>query len=418
MKIKQLNEEIKHLVLSNGLNVYIYNNENLTEYNANYTTLFGSNDLEYTVDNKKVVLPHGIAHFLEHVMFASESGDVFNLYAKNGASANAYTSYNQTSYIFSTAVNFLENLKILIEMVQTRYFTEEVVQKEMGIIEEEIIMYDQMPEWRLRNLMYEAICQKTNYKIDIAGTVKTINTITPQMLNQIFDVFYTPKNQILTLSGNFKNIDLEKELEAMQKINPKDFSIEMIKNKEELVENQIQQTYKHEMKNNQLKRATYTYKFAVEKDAKENMKNYFSLLSYLKAYFSNLNFEYETAKAEAKISENFGTNVSVTTDLSCLTFTVTGNDFIESTVEFIEKTMKLEKIDEKMLKLGLRRLLATEIRMTDNKDEFIEGVIGCQLDGITLNEYYDILFNMTQTDVYNQMKKMLNNCNKYLVVID
>lgn len=417
MKIKQLNEEIKHFVLSNGLNVYVYDNENLTEYNANYTTLFGSNDLEFTVGNQKITLPHGIAHFLEHVMFASEEGDVFNLYAKNGASANAYTSYNQTSYIFSTAVNFLENLKVLVEMVQTRYFTDEVVQKEMGIIEEEIIMYDQMPEWRLRNLMYEAVCQETNYKIDIAGTVETINTITSEMLNQIFDEFYTPENQILTLSGNFSNIDIEKELEAMQKIKTSKFNVEVSKNKERLNLDKDVQIFEHEMKNNQLKRATYTYKFAVDDDPKENMKNYFSLLSYLKAYFSNLNIEYENAKTEGKISENFGTNVSVTTDLSCLTFTITGDEYINSTVDFIEKMMKIEKIDEKMLKLGLRRLLATEIRMTDSKGDFIEGVISCKLDGVTLNEYYEILFNLTQTNVYNQMKKMLDNCNKYLVII-
>ncbi len=417
MKIKQLNEEIKHFVLSNGLNVYVYDNENLTEYNANYTTLFGSNDLEFKVNDKDIKLPHGIAHFLEHVMFASEDGDVFNSYAQNGASANAYTSYNQTSYVFSTAVNFLENLKILVKMVQTRYFTEEVVQKEMGIIEEEIIMYDQMPEWRLRNLMYGAICQTTNYKIDIAGTVETINEITPQMLDQIFDVFYVPTNQILTLSGNFKNINIEDELEQMQEIKYSNFDVILDKKIETVIKDQPLNVYEHEMKNNQLKRATYTFKFMSDARPKENILNYFSLMSYLKAYFSNLNPEYEMAKINGQISENFGTSVSVTPDLSALTFTIVGEEYIDSTVAFVDQMMKFEKIDEKMLKLGLRRLLATEIRMTDNKDDFIEGVISCKLDGVTLNEYYDILFNLSQTDIYNQMNKMLENCNKYLVII-
>ncbi len=416
MQVAVLNETIKELTLKNGLRVKIYDNPKLTKFYANYTTFFGSNDLEYyNHDNKLVRLPDGIAHFLEHVMFASESGDVFNEFSRNSASANAYTSYNQTSYLFSSANNFLENLEILIRMVQTQYFTTEVVEKERGIIAEEILMYHQMPEWRLRNYMYENICAKTNYKIDIAGTVETINQITPEMLIDIFNNFYIPQNQLLVLSGNFSNIDVETELEKMQLIESK-ATLEL-KKEIEIIEKQKETFNSYEMDNNEMTYADIVYKFEPILDPKMNMKAYFSITVFLNAYLSSLNDEYNEALENKLINKNLGTSTSFGKDIAYMSFQIIGDDVLETSREFVESLVKFEKIDKKMIKLGLRKLIATEIRIADDKIDFVESILSCELDGITISEYYEILFAMSEEEIITILKDLFTNSEKFTVVL-
>ncbi len=417
MKINELKEQIDEYILDNGLKVCVYNDENLTEYNANYTTYFGSNDLSYEIGDKKVDLPHGIAHFLEHVMFASEDGDIFNQFSDLGASANAYTSYNQTSYIFSTAINFEENMKVLMELVQTRYFTPAVVEKEMGIITEEILMYDQMPEWRLRNLMYEAMCQKTNYKIDIAGTVDTIREITPELLDEIFDLFYVPQNQVLTISGNFKNMDIKAMLNKIQLIENRNFDVK-VKCPKETIDLAVQTDYSHSMANNNVTRKVITYKMPIAEDSKKNMANYFSLAAFQKAYFTSLNPEYNEAKEADIITDHLGITTSVSPDLANLSFTIIGDEYIDKTSKFIEKMMFFENVDKNMLKYGLRRLLASEIRATDNKADFVESIISCQIDQISLEDYYHVLFDLDERKVEKNLKELFAAMQKFNIIMN
>lgn len=118
--------------------------------------------------------PRRHRHFLEHKMFESEEGDAFALYAKTGASANAYTSFDKTAYLFSCSDNFKESLSILMHLVTEPYFTPQTVEKEQGIIGQEIKMYDDSPEWRVMFNLMEALFEKHPLKIDIAGTVDTI----------------------------------------------------------------------------------------------------------------------------------------------------------------------------------------------------------------------------------------------------
>ncbi len=417
MKIEQLNEKVEEFTLRNGLKVYVYDDENLSEYNANYTTYFGSNDLNYQIGDKEVELPHGIAHFLEHVMFASADGDLFNRFSDLGASANAYTSYNQTSYIFSTAINVKENLKVLTDLVQTRYFTDEVVAKEMGIITEEIIMYDQMPEWRLRNSMYEAICQSTNYKIDIAGTVETINQINPVLLNEIFDLFYVPENQVLTISGNFADIDIKTYLESIQLIDKKEFKVE-VKRTSEKMDHTIETQYESTMKTNNVVRKVQAFKMPVSDDLQKNMEYYFSLASFQKAYFTNLNSDYNEAKQNDIINDNIGITTSYSPDLAYLSFTIIGEEYIDKTSKFIKEMMFFEKLDENMLKYGLRRLLASEIKATDNKADFVESVISCHLDGISMTVYYDVLFEMNERKVRDNLRELFAQMQEFSIIMN
>ena len=138
---------------------------------------------------RKIKVPDGTAHYLEHKLFESEEGDAFKLYAKTGASANAYTSFDTTCYLFSCTDNFKESLGILFDLIQSPYFTPETIEKEQGIIGQEIKMYQDSPEWMVNMNLLQALYHNHPINIDIAGTVDTIAEITPESVGSRYLVF-------------------------------------------------------------------------------------------------------------------------------------------------------------------------------------------------------------------------------------
>lgn len=171
--------EINH---SSGLKIYIYPKENNSSAYAVFGTKYGSIDncFKTAEDLEPNAVPAGIAHYLEHKLFESEDGDAFSRYAKTGASANAYTSFDSTCYLFSCTENFYESLEILLDFVQSPYFTEQTVKKEQGIIGQEIRMYDDDPQWRVLFNLLGAMYHNHPVKIDIAGSVESIAKIKPE----------------------------------------------------------------------------------------------------------------------------------------------------------------------------------------------------------------------------------------------
>ena len=137
--------------LPSGLTVLCRTMPGYSSVHAIYATSFGSIHRSFTLDGKEVVLPAGTAHFLEHKMCETPKGDSFSFYAKTGASANAFTSYDRTCYLFSATQKIDENLDILLGMVGKPWFTKATIAKEQGIIGQEIKMYDDSPDWRLLN---------------------------------------------------------------------------------------------------------------------------------------------------------------------------------------------------------------------------------------------------------------------------
>lgn len=146
-------------------------------------------------------VPDGIAHFLEHKLFEKADGDVFQDFSKQGASANAFTSFTRTAYLFSSTSNVEQNLETLVDFVQDPYFTEKSVEKEKGIIGQEINMYDDNPDWRLFFGLIENMYKDHPVKIDIAGTVESISHITKDLLYECYETFYHPSNMLLFIVG-------------------------------------------------------------------------------------------------------------------------------------------------------------------------------------------------------------------------
>ncbi len=186
-----------------GLTVFVYPKEGYNSAYAIIGTKYGSVNTCFSLDGgEKITVPDGIAHYLEHKLFESEDGDAFARYAKTGASANAYTSFEKTCYLFSCTDRFDESLEILLDFVQSPYFTAETVAKEQGIIGQEIKMYDDSPDWRVMFNMLEKMYHNHPVKIDIAGTVESIAEITAEKLYQCYNTFYNLNNMALCVAGN------------------------------------------------------------------------------------------------------------------------------------------------------------------------------------------------------------------------
>ncbi|MBS4203718.1 EF-P 5-aminopentanol modification-associated protein YfmH [Lederbergia citrea] len=199
----QLEETLYHEKLENGLEVFILPKNGFNKTFATFTTKYGSIDNQFIPINesKPVRVPDGIAHFLEHKMFEKEDGDVFQQFSKQGASANAFTSFTRTAYLFSSTSRIEENLSTLINMVQEPYFTDKTVEKEKGIIGQEITMYDDNPDWRLYFGLIENMYHHHPVKIDIAGTIESISNITAEHLYECYNTFYHPSNMLLFITG-------------------------------------------------------------------------------------------------------------------------------------------------------------------------------------------------------------------------
>lgn len=205
VKSDRLGEQFQVIDHPSGLRMLLYPMEGFSGAYSLFATKYGSVDTRFKTDKDAdfVDVPAGIAHYLEHKMFENEDGDAFMLYAKTGASANAYTSFDRTAYLFSCTENFAQSLDILLNFVSSPYFTPETVQKEQGIIGQEIGMYDDNADWRVYFNLLGALYHNNPVRIDIAGTVESIAKIDADLLYRCYHTFYNLHNMVLAIAGNF-----------------------------------------------------------------------------------------------------------------------------------------------------------------------------------------------------------------------
>ena len=205
IKLSGLEEILYQETLHNGLEIYLLPYENKKNYYITYATKYGSDVLSFVTEEKEEYTPPlGIAHYLEHKMFEEPSGeDPFTFFSYSGSDGNAATSYDNTQYTCSGTKAFKENLKYLIEFVNNPYFTDENVEKEKGIIAEEIKMYQDLPDYQLEMNLRENLYWNSPRKYDVAGTIREIRRIKKEDLYQCYHGFYIPNNMFLLITGNF-----------------------------------------------------------------------------------------------------------------------------------------------------------------------------------------------------------------------
>ena len=202
LQYPKLGERIYREVLSNGLTVAVVPRPGFSRKLAYFVTDFGSIHTSFELDGKIHTVPAGIAHYLEHKMFDLPNRDVSAELAELGANVNAFTSYDMTAYYFSCTENFESSLRLLLEFVATPYFTEESVEKERGIIDQEIGMNVDAPESVVFERQMEGMYRHHNIRVPILGTSDSIREITPELLNLCHRAFYTPGNMILCVVGD------------------------------------------------------------------------------------------------------------------------------------------------------------------------------------------------------------------------
>lgn len=193
--------EIDH---KSGLKIFVMPKENYKSTYAVFGTKYGSIDTRFKRNDSDefTVVPEGIAHFLEHKLFESEELDAFTRYAETGASANAYTSFDKTCYLFQCSDRFEDSLRILLDFVTHPYFTKETVEKEQGIIGQEITMYYDVAGWMSTFNLLRCLYKNHPVRIDIAGTVESISEITDKLLYDCYNTFYNLHNMALVVVGN------------------------------------------------------------------------------------------------------------------------------------------------------------------------------------------------------------------------
>jgi len=207
----RFNETVYIIKLKNGMQIHILPKEE--PYYTTYVEVsipYGALDLEYKVGNEIKKTPYGTAHFLEHKIFAMPDGDAFQEFSRLGVDANAMTSYNQTSYLFTATGHVMPALTHLFDMLDTPYFTEENIEQEKLIIAEELKMYLDDPNTVMQNKIMENMYHKHPLRYDIGGTLDSIMEINKEILLDVYNNFYNPSHRLVTIAGKVDLKDLEK----------------------------------------------------------------------------------------------------------------------------------------------------------------------------------------------------------------
>ena len=197
-----LDETLYRQTLANGLTVLVAPKPGFSRKMAYFVTDFGSVHTDFRLEGQEYHVPAGIAHFLEHKMFDLPNRDVSAEFAALGANVNAFTSFDITAYYFSCTENFEKSLELLLEFVSTPYFTQESVEKELGIIDQEIGMYEDSPDSRVFDNLMASMYRKHPIRVPILGSRASLREITPALLHACHRGFYTPKNMVLCVVGD------------------------------------------------------------------------------------------------------------------------------------------------------------------------------------------------------------------------
>lgn len=391
-----------------GLEVYVFPKDLTTSY-AIFATRYGSMDNKFklSTDKEFTIVPDGIAHFLEHKLFECEGGiDAFELFAKTGASANAYTSNTMTGYLFSATDNFYESLEILLDFVTHPYFTEETVQKEMGIIGQEIGMYEDRPGSRLNKELLKALYKKNKIRIDIAGTCESIAEINADILYKCYNTFYNLNNMTLAVCGD---VDVDKVNEICDKILKVAKPIEIIRDYED----------DDEPKEVNKKRAYLQMDVSkpifsigikdtnISKCPKERAKKSYATEILNEMLFSQSSSFYNELYDANLISIDFSSGCELTKYYS---FNVLSSEssnpelVYKKFVDYVEETKK-KGLDKESFDLAKKTIYSSNIKSFDSTEEIGDKLIFNVFDDFDILDASDVINSITLEYVSDILKE-------------
>lgn len=405
-----------------GLKIFIMPKKGYSKSYAIFGTKYGSVDSEFVVPGEDEVtkVPDGIAHYLEHKMFDQPDGsNVFDQFSKYGGNANAFTSFNMTAYLFSATSNVYENLETLMNYVQSPYFTEESVQKEQGIIGQEIRMYDDNGNWRVFFNFLECLYQNHPVKLDIAGDIESISKITSDYLYKCYNTFYNLSNMTLFVTGD---LEVEKTLEVIEK--------NILKN--EPFNEEIKRIYPDEPKEIAKSKAEQKLSVAMPlfmlgfKDTdvgyggKELLKKNIEMNILLKMLFAKGTPIYETLYADGLINGHFSTEYSAQISYS---YTAIDGESKDPEKVYSYIMSEINKLREKGLSKDdferVKKVIwGNYVRSHNDIEDYAHTFLSYSFMDIDYFDFYDVYKTVTFEDVQNRFMQHFDEKYAALSVIN
>ena len=416
--IKHINEDIYMETLDNGLKVYLYVNKNMHNNYVTFTTKYGSVNNEFGLEKegKFYKVPNGIAHFLEHKVFVQEKDpQPEDYFARSGGVCNAYTTFKNTTYLFSSCDNVFDNVSFLLDFVQNIYLTDENVESEKGIIIQEINMCNDRPG----DLLYDTIRKNTiknnPFKESIIGTVDEVNSITREMLLNCYNTFYHPGNMFLVVTGNFDKDEMIKKIKENQ--NSKEFS-EFIKPRIKKVKepDDVVRDYEEVKCNTNIPKMAYNIKINVNSFGMDKRRLSIYMFIIFNLLFGDTSDFDEVMKSSGIITNtlyynllNIDSHFIITLNNSCEKY--------EELIKEINKRLDNITFNSNELERKKKVLISNEVFSYENiemvNDMIIDNII---FDGKIETDIIDII-NSLNIEELNDVVKNIDFSKKSIVVL-
>ncbi len=396
-----------------GLKIYILEKPQYNSAYAIFGTKYGSIDTCFSVNGEKTQVPEGIAHFLEHKLFESEDGDAFTKYAATGAYANAFTSFDRTCYLFSCSNRFYDNLGILLDFVQSPYFTAETVKKEQGIIGQEIRMYDDSPEWRVMFNMLLKMYENHPVRIDIAGTVESIAEIDDKLLYKCYNTFYNPSNMFICIAGNVNAEKILAQINEAIKVN-EPLEIERITADEP---NTVSASFVEQQLAVAQPLFCFGYKEPTEKPERK-VKEKIATSLLLEIIAGEASPLYKKLINEGLINDEFSSEYFTGYGYSAVIFEGESSDpkRVAEEIKAEVTRLKADGIDKKLFSAVRCGMYGEAVRSFNSVESIAMQLVGCAMADCGLFDELKYLKAVTVEDVYKRLS-MLDNEKTVLSVI-
>lgn len=407
IKLNRLNKEILIETIDNGLTVIFCKTEEYVVKCAYFATNYGSKDNDFVPinENKMQEYPKGIAHFLEHKVFEQESGEVvFEKFEKNLARANAFTNQEQTQYHFTCSQNFYENLETLLDFVQSPYFTDKNVEKEKGIISQELVMYKDNPDWVFYEKLYENLFINSGHKYSIGGTVDEIIKITKEDLYKCYNTFYNPRNMYLVITGDLNENELFEFVKKNQ--SKKQFSTQKEIIRKEIKEPKEVAVKKEILKENVItQRSNLTYKvYCMNTKDIESYKTKKYISIYLESLFGELTTITEDMINDKIIKSEFEYSIFRVEDYIIISFegnTINHKKFVDKINNIITK----KDLDKELFEIHKKSIISRVIIDYDGP-KMINGIINYMY--YYYNQIFGNILDIVDSLNYDEYKNIIN----------
>lgn len=405
--------EIDH---KSGLKIFVMPKENYKSTYAVFGTKYGSIDTRFkrSDSDEFTVVPEGIAHFLEHKLFESEELDAFTRYAETGASANAYTSFDKTCYLFQCSDRFEDSLRILLDFVTHPYFTKETVEKEQGIIGQEITMYYDVAGWMSTFNLLRCLYKNHPVRIDIAGTVESISEITDKLLYDCYNTFYNLHNMALVVVGN---ADVDKIIAICDECLEKAENVSVERSFED-EPREIVKAYDEYHLAMSVPVFSFGYKEKCE-TPERTLKEIVETNILLEVLIGESSPLYSSLIEKGLINSQFSKEYFVGYGYETIMFDgeSTNPQAVADEIKLEVARLKKDGIDDNLFETVRRNLYGKEIMQYNDIDAVANGMISCYFSDYGIFDTMDIYKNVTKADIEKRLLEVMDEKYSALSVV-